>query len=89
VASKSLEEWLKILWENENEYVVSEVFSGAAESLFVYLSLPPRLGVCPPFYRSRGRRVTCAPRYLGTWGSTSRYAVEWAAARTIFAAIWP
>jgi hypothetical protein len=27
VASKSLEEWLKMLWENENEYVVCEVFS--------------------------------------------------------------
>jgi hypothetical protein len=25
VASKSLEEWLKILWENENEHVVRDV----------------------------------------------------------------
>jgi hypothetical protein len=89
VASKSLEEWLKILWENENEYVVSEVLSGAAESPFVYLFVPLAAGGSPPFSRSRGRRVTCAPRYLATWGSTSRYAVEWAAARTIFAAIWP
>jgi hypothetical protein len=74
-----------MLWENEYEYVTCDV-----ESLFVYLSVrPPRLGVRPPFYRSRGRRVTCTPRYLATWGCTSRYAVEWAAVRTIFAAIWP
>jgi hypothetical protein len=87
VASKSLEEWLKILWESEYEYVVSGV-----SSLFIRLPLcpsPPRLGVRPPFYRSRGRRVTCALRYLATWGCTSCYAVEWAAVRTIFAAIWP
>jgi hypothetical protein len=82
VASKSLEEWLKILWENE--YVVFGV--SCVMSLFV--RLPPRLGARPPPpYRSRGRRVTCAPRYLATWGSTSCYAVEWAAVRTIFAAI--
>jgi hypothetical protein len=35
VASKSLEEWLKILWENENEYVVREVLLCAAEPLSV------------------------------------------------------
>jgi hypothetical protein len=46
VASKSLEEWLKILWENEFEYVV-----WCVSSVFV---LPPRLGVRLPFYRSRG-----------------------------------
>jgi hypothetical protein len=86
VASKSLEEWLKILWENENEYVECEVLLCAVS---VRLSVPPRLGVRPPFYRARGRRVTCAPRYLATWGCTSCYAVEWAAVRTIFAAIWP
>jgi hypothetical protein len=48
VASKSLEEWLKILWENENEYVVSEVLSGAAESPFVYLFIPLVAGGSPP-----------------------------------------
>jgi hypothetical protein len=87
VASKSLGEWLKILWENENEYVVCGALLCAAEPTSVRLS--PRLGVRPPFYRSRGRRVTRAPRYLATWGCTSCYAVEWAAVRTIFAAIWP
>jgi hypothetical protein len=61
VASKSLGEWLKILWENE--YVVCGVFLSQMQ-----LSLPLRLGVRPPFYRSRGRRITCAPRYLATWG---------------------
>jgi hypothetical protein len=39
VVSKSLEEWLKILWENENEYVVSEVLLHAAEPFSVCLSL--------------------------------------------------
>jgi hypothetical protein len=85
VASKSLEEWLKILWENE--HVVFCV--SCAVFLFVCLSPLSRLGARPPFYRSRGRRVTCAPHYLATWGSTSCYAVEWAAVWTIFAAIWP
>jgi hypothetical protein len=28
------------------------------------------------------------PCYLATWGSVSCYAVEWAAVRTILAAIW-
>jgi hypothetical protein len=28
-------------------------------------------------------------RYLAAWGSTTCYAVEWAAVRTILAAIWP
>jgi hypothetical protein len=50
--------------------------------------VPPRLGVRPPFYRSRGRRITGAPRYLATWGSATCYAVEWAAVRTILAVIW-
>jgi hypothetical protein len=47
VASKSLEEWLKILWENE--YVVYGV-SCVSESL----SVPPRLGVRPPFIDQGG-----------------------------------
>jgi hypothetical protein len=33
VASKSLEEWLKMLWEKENEYVVCEVFSSLCSSV--------------------------------------------------------
>jgi hypothetical protein len=78
VASKSLAE--EIVGELENEYVVSEGF------LFVS---PRGWGVRPPFYRSRGRRITCAPRYLATWGSATCYAVEWSAVRTILAAIWP
>jgi hypothetical protein len=41
-----------------------------------------------PFYRSRGRRVTCAPRYLAMWRSATCYGVEWAAVRAILAAIW-
>jgi hypothetical protein len=77
VASNSLAEG--IVGELENEYVVCEGF------LFVS---PRGWGVRSPFYRSRGRRVTCAPRYLATWGSTTCYAVEWAAVRTILAAIW-
>jgi hypothetical protein len=50
--------------------------------------LPCGWGVRPPFYRSRGRRITCTPRYLATWRSTTCYAVEWAAVRAILAAIW-
>jgi hypothetical protein len=51
-------------------------------------SVPRGWGVRSPFYRSRGRRFTCAPRYLATWGSATCYAVEWAAVRAILAAIW-
>jgi hypothetical protein len=66
VASKSLEEG-----ELENEYVVCGVFLSR-----MLLSLSPLwLGVRPPFYRSRVRRITCAPRYLATWGNTTCYAV--------------
>jgi hypothetical protein len=58
-------------------------------SLFCVFSLVPlRLGGSSPFYRSRGRRATCMPRYLATWRSTTCYAVEWAAVRAILAAIW-
>jgi hypothetical protein len=45
-------------------------------------------GVRSPFYSSRGRRITCTPRYLATWGSATCYTVEWAAVREILAAIW-
>jgi hypothetical protein len=47
VASKSLEVWLKMLWENENEYVVCEVLLCAAESLFLRVS-SPAAGGSPP-----------------------------------------
>jgi hypothetical protein len=47
VASKSLGEWLKILWENE--YVVCGVFLSQMQ-----LSLPLRLGVRPPFIDQGG-----------------------------------
>jgi hypothetical protein len=39
VVSKSLVDWLKILWENENEYVVCEELLCAAEPLSVCLSV--------------------------------------------------
>jgi hypothetical protein len=45
VSSKSLEEWLKILWENE--YVVCGVVCGA-ESPFVCSSPSPAAGGSPP-----------------------------------------
>jgi hypothetical protein len=47
VASKSLEEWLKILWENE--YVVCGVF---LSRMLLRLSL--RLGVRPPPFIDQG-----------------------------------
>jgi hypothetical protein len=81
-----------IVGELENEYVVryalSVVLCHVSSCLCVSLS-PCGWEVRPPFYRSRGRRITCAPHYLATWGSTTCYAVEWAAVRTILAAIWP
>jgi hypothetical protein len=43
VASKSLEEWLKILWENDNEYVVCEVLLCLCSSV-----RPPAAGGSPP-----------------------------------------
>jgi hypothetical protein len=43
MASKSLEEWLKILRENGNEYVVCEVLC-----VFARLSVPPAAGGSPP-----------------------------------------
>jgi hypothetical protein len=49
-----------VVGELENEYVVCCV-------LYVRLSVrPPRQGGSPSFYRSRRRRITCAPRYLAT-----------------------
>jgi hypothetical protein len=48
VASKSLEEWLKILWENEYEYVVSGV------SCFCSSVSPRGWGFAPPFIDQGG-----------------------------------
>jgi hypothetical protein len=62
------------------------VSSGLSELVFV--SSPLWLGGSLPFYSSRGRRITCTPCYLATWGSATCYAVEWAAVRSILAAIW-
>jgi hypothetical protein len=42
-----------------------------------------------PFIDQGGGGLQCAPRYLATRGSATCYAVEWAAVRTILAAIWP
>jgi hypothetical protein len=53
VASKSLEGWLKILWENENEYVVCEELLCAAEPLSVCPS-PRGWGFPPPFIDQGG-----------------------------------
>jgi hypothetical protein len=37
---------------------------------------PLRQGGSSSFYRPRKERITCAPRYLATWGSVMRYAIE-------------
>jgi hypothetical protein len=47
VASESLEEWLKILWENECEYVVCSVGS-------LFVRLPRGWGFAPPFIDQGG-----------------------------------
>jgi hypothetical protein len=78
-------EWLKILWEN---WRVCGVCEGLLVCGLERVAVPRGWGVRSPFYRSRGRRFTCAPRYLATWGSATCYAVEWAAVRAILAAIW-
>jgi hypothetical protein len=52
VSSKSLEEWLKILWENEDEYVVCEVLLRAAEPMFV--CFPRGWGFASPFIDQGG-----------------------------------
>jgi hypothetical protein len=51
VTSKSLEEWLKILWENEFEYVV-----WCVPSLFVFPSVfvPRGWGLASPFIGQGG-----------------------------------
>jgi hypothetical protein len=72
VASKSLTEWLKMLWEIwGNECVVRFVsccvvcLALCRVSLFV-VSRPLRQGGSSSFYRPRRERITCMPRYLAT-----------------------
>jgi hypothetical protein len=81
-----------VVGELESEctaYVKGSWSVALSVSLFcLLLSVPARLGGSSPFYRSRGRRITCTPRYLATWRSTTCYVVEWAAVRAILAAIW-
>jgi hypothetical protein len=85
MASKSLVKWLKILWEN---WRVSAWSALLGMGLYgCVLSSSSRLRGSSPFYRSRGRRITCMPCYLATRRSTTCYAVEWAAVRAILAAI--
>jgi hypothetical protein len=69
-----------------NEYMVCEGFLLSA--VLCPCSVPCGWGVRSPFYRSRGRRFTCAPRYLATGGSATCYPVDWAAVRAILAVIW-
>jgi hypothetical protein len=57
-------------------------------ALYVLCSVPCGWGVRSPFYRSRGRRITCVSRYLATWGGATCYAVGRAAVRAILAVIW-
>jgi hypothetical protein len=73
VASKSLVEWLKMLWENWGMYawrVVRYLLSP------VLCLCPLRRGSSPSFYRPRKGRITCMPHYSATWGSMVRRAVE-------------
>jgi hypothetical protein len=71
------------------EDIVGELASKCvAQSVSPCVVCPPRLGGSSPFYRSRGKQITCMPRYLAMWRSTTCYAVEWAAVRAILAAIW-
>jgi hypothetical protein len=85
VASKSLVEWLKILWESWRMSTWCVVCS----CLRVCLSPPRGWRVRSPFIDQGGGGLQCAPRYLATWGSATCYVVEWAAVRTILASIWP
>jgi hypothetical protein len=75
-----------MLWEN---WGIGEQVRGAARLSSCVVSVPPRQGGSSPFYRSRRERITCTPRYLATRRGVACYAVEWAAVRTILAAIRP
>jgi hypothetical protein len=54
-----------------------------------FLPCPLWQGSSPSFYRPRRGRITSMPHYSATWGGMVRRAVEWAAALTVLAAIWP
>jgi hypothetical protein len=67
VASKSLMEWLKMLWE------VWRTSAWCDSSRFVLCALssvcpfsPLRRGSSSSFYRPRRERITRVPRYLAT-----------------------
>jgi hypothetical protein len=63
VASESLVEWLKILWENWR----ASAWCDLSRVVCPYLSVCPlRQGGSPSFYRPRRERITCVPRYLAT-----------------------
>jgi hypothetical protein len=74
VASKSLVEWLKMLWENWrasawcdlSRVVFCWVLLGSVVLCRVLSIRPLRQGGSPSFYRPRRERITCAPRYLAT-----------------------
>jgi hypothetical protein len=65
------------------EDVVGELENKRVEAGVVLLcvlcslfSCPLRRGSSSSFYRPRRERVACMPRYLATWGSVVRRAVE-------------
>jgi hypothetical protein len=68
VASKSLVEWLKILWENWRESAWSQMLL----CLVLCPDLSPAAGSSSPFYRPRRERITCMLHYLGTCGMLCR-----------------
>jgi hypothetical protein len=55
-----------IVGESESEYVVCCELLSACMYVSVSVVRPPRLGGSPPFYRSRGRRITMRAGYLAT-----------------------
>jgi hypothetical protein len=77
VASKSLEKWLKMLWENW----------GVCVLFFLSVLMSLRQGGSPSFYRPRRGRITSMPRYSATRGGMACAAVELAAASTVLATI--
>jgi hypothetical protein len=60
-----------VMGELESKCVVRSVSCCVA-----VLCCPLRQGGSSSFYRPRRERFTCMPRYLATWGSVVRYAVE-------------
>jgi hypothetical protein len=89
VSSKSLVKWLKMLWENWGMCVWCVVCCLLFVVSCLVSSRPLRRGSSPSFYRPRRGRFTSMPHYSAIWGSMVCRAVEWAAALTVLAAIWP